>query len=132
MSEHVSISTVLRLLRHLQLHQTALAPLNLWCLVLLVHKCQIQPIHSVGQLFRAVFACLSSGLLLPNAIGSGLTDPCEKDPVDAAAHLSTEQRIQLTAYAQDILRCIAFEHYEKIFVQHTTPTLEPSPTAASL
>ena len=131
MVEHVSITTVLRLLRHLQLHQTALAPLNLWCLVLLLHTCQIQPIHSVGQLFRAVFACLSSGILLPNAIGSGLIDPCEKEPVDAAAHLNVEQRIELTAYAQNILRCIAFEQYDKIFAHQSTAT-EPSPTAASL
>ena len=115
MLNHCHNSTVLRLLRSLQFNQTPLSCLNLWCLVLLVHKCQIQPINSITQLFRAVFACLSSGVLLPDKFGLGIIDPCEKDLIDATHYLTNEQRINITTYAQNILRLIAFEQFEKIF-----------------
>jgi hypothetical protein len=108
-------SAVLRLLRCLQFNQTPLTYFNLWCLVLLVHRCQIQPINSIANLFRAVFACLSSGILLPNNFGLGIIDPCDKDLIDAADYLTNEQRINVTIYAQNMLRLIAFEQFEKIF-----------------
>ena len=110
---------VLRLLRDLQYNQTSLAFLNLWSLALLVHKCQNQPAASITDLFRSVFVCLSSGILLPNFIGPGIIDPCEKEPVDAAAYLSIEHRLSITTYAQSMVRFIAFEQYDHVF---------PSPT----
>jgi len=115
MLDHNSNLIVLRLLRDLQYHQTPLSSLNLWCLTLLVYKCQNQPPNSFINLFRSVFSCLSSGILLPNHTGPGIIDPCEKELVDAAAYLTIEQRLKITNYAQTILRLIAFEKYEKIF-----------------
>ncbi|CAF0743663.1 unnamed protein product [Rotaria sp. Silwood1] len=122
MLEHNSNLIVLRLLRDLQYNQTPLSSLNLWCLALLVHKCQNQPSTSSTHLFRAVFACLSSGILLPNHIGPGIIDPCEKELVDAAAYLTLEQRLNITSYAQNILRLICFEKYETIFHMKSNQT----------
>ena len=115
MLDHPYNLIVLRLLRDLQNHQTPLASLNLWCLTLLVHKCQIQPINSVTNLFRAVFSCLSSGIFLPNHIGPGIIDPCEKELIDVASYLTIEQRLYLTNYGQYILRLIASQQFDKIF-----------------
>ncbi|CAF3385028.1 unnamed protein product [Rotaria sp. Silwood2] len=115
MFNHNNNLIVLRLLRHLQYIQTPLSYLNLWCLVLLVHKCQFQPINSITTLFRAVFTCLSCGILLPNKVGPGIIDPCEKDLADAADYLTNEQRSNITIYAQNIVRLIAFEQFDKIF-----------------
>lgn len=53
---------------------------------------------SPGDGLRRVFEGISSGLLLPG--GPGLLDPCEKDPVDAAAYLTPQQREDITASAQ--------------------------------
>lgn len=106
---------VLRLLRDLQNQQTALSYLNLWCLILLVYKCQSEPVQSVSKLFRLIFTCLSSGLLLPEGFGPGLIDPCEKEIVDATDYLTIDERLFITNYAQAILRLIAFEHYEQLF-----------------
>ena len=38
--------------------------------------------------------------------GPGLYDPCEKDPVDAAAGLSNQEREDITASAQVQYSCI--------------------------
>lgn len=119
MLEHNSNLIVLRLLRDLQYNQTPLSSLNLWCLALLVYKCQSQPPNQPTNLFRSVFACLSSGVLLANYIGPGIIDPCEKEPVDAAAYLTTEQRFNLTQYAQNVLRLISFGKYDRIFHQNS-------------
>ncbi|CAF1090562.1 unnamed protein product [Adineta ricciae] len=115
MLENNSNSTVLRILRSLQQNQTPLSHLSLWSLALLVHKCQNQPATSSASLFRSVFTCISSGVLLPNQAGLGIIDPCEKEPTDAAASLTMDQRLNITSYAQHVLRLIAFEKYEKIF-----------------
>jgi zinc finger RNA-binding protein len=115
MMENNSNLIVLRLLRDLQYNKTPLSFLNLWCLTLIVYKCQNQPTNSSMNLFRSVFACLSGGILLPNHIGPGIIDPCEKELVDAAAYLNVEERLNITEYANHIFRLIAFEKYEKIF-----------------
>lgn len=114
---------VLRLLRHLQYHQDDFASLNLWCLTQLVHRCRSSSSQSVTDLFRAVFGCLSSGVLLPNQIGPGLLiDACDKNSIDATFYLTTEQRLNITRYAQEVLRFLAFERFEEVFhhsVNHT-------------
>ena len=122
MLEHNTNLTVLCLLRDLQYNQTPLASLSLWCLALLVYKCQSQPPNSPMNLFRSVFACLSSGVLLPSDIGPGIIDPCEKELVDAAAYLTIEQRLNITIYAQYMCRLIAFQKYEAIFRVKSNPT----------
>ena len=53
---------------------------------------------SPGDGLRRVFEAISSGLLLPGS--PGLLDPCEKDPVDAAAYLTDQQREDITFWAQ--------------------------------
>lgn len=53
---------------------------------------------SPGEALRRILEALSSGILLPN--GPGLMDPCEKDPIDASAGLTLQQREDLTASAQ--------------------------------
>lgn len=51
-----------------------------------------------GEALRRILEALSSGILLPQ--GPGLLDPCEKEPVDASACLTPQQREDLTASAQ--------------------------------
>jgi hypothetical protein len=127
MAENNTNLIVLRLLRDLQYNNTPLSSLNLWSLSLIVYKCQIQPINSTVHLFRSVFACLSSGILLPNNVGPGIIDPCEKELVDAAStYLTIEQRLSITNYANYIFRSIAFEKYENIFHYESIKTEQTS------
>ena len=51
-----------------------------------------------GDAFRRVFECLASGILLPGS--PGIHDPCEKEPTDATANLTDQEREDITAYAQ--------------------------------
>ena len=55
---------------------------------------------SPGEAMRHVFECIASGIFLPD--GLGLTDPCEKEPVDALANLTRQEREDITASAQVI------------------------------
>ncbi|CAF3696870.1 unnamed protein product [Rotaria socialis] len=67
---HNDTLIVLRLLRDLQYKQTPLSCLNIWCLILIVHKCQNQPVNSILTLFPAVFTYMSNDILLSNEITS--------------------------------------------------------------
>ena len=51
-----------------------------------------------GDMFRRVMECVASGLFLPT--GPGLSDPCEKGLVDAAAGLRAQDRVNITLSAQ--------------------------------
>lgn len=53
---------------------------------------------SPGDSLRRVLEAVSSGVILQN--GPGILDPCEKEPVDAAANLTPQQREDITASAQ--------------------------------
>ena len=53
-----------------------------------------------GEALRHTFEALASGLLLPG--GSGLIDPCEKEPTDALANLTRQEREDITSSAQVI------------------------------
>lgn len=114
--------TVLKLLRFLQLNQTPLSYLNLWCLILIVHKSYNRLGLTSIQIFRSVFSFLSSGVLLTNGFGPGIIDPCEKELVDATDYLTMEQRLMITDYAQLVLRRIAFDRYQDIFQAASTKT----------
>lgn len=59
----------------------------------------LSPAESLRRFFEAV----SSGALLPGIVGVHLIDPCEKDPVDALAPLTLQQRESITVSAQVIL-----------------------------
>jgi zinc finger RNA-binding protein len=67
---------------------------------------------SPGEALRHVFEAIASGLLLPG--GTGLFDPCEKDPVDALASLTNQEREDITASAQHAMRLFAFRQIHKI------------------
>lgn len=60
---------------------------------------------------RRVMEALSTGLLIN---GPGLLDPCEKEPSDALAGLTKQQREDLTVSAQTFLRMIAFREIHKV------------------
>lgn len=66
---------------------------------------------SPGDCVRRVMEALSTGLLIN---GPGVLDPCEKDPHDALAGLSKQQREDLTVSAQQFLRSIAFRQIFKV------------------
>ena len=74
---------------------------------------------SPGDALRRVFECISSGILLP--AGPGLYDPCEKEPTDAAASLSAQEREDITASAQHALRLIAFRQIHKVLGMDPLP-----------
>ena len=46
------------------------------------------------------------GILLPDS--PGISDPCEKEARDAFSNLNAQQREDITAAAQRVLRLIAF------------------------
>ena len=61
---------------------------------------------------RRVFEALAGGILLPDS--PGFLDPCEKEPMDAAQQLSSQQREDVTSSAQHALRLIAFRQVHKV------------------
>jgi hypothetical protein len=83
---------------------------------LLVEKCISSgpPTPSPGGAFRRIFECLASGILLPGM--PGIHDPCEKEPTDATANLTDQERESITVYAQNSLRMLAFEQIHKVLV----------------
>ena len=53
-----------------------------------------------GEALRHTFEAIASGLLLPG--GTGLLDPCEKEPTDALSSLTRQEREDITSSAQVI------------------------------
>jgi len=74
---------------------------------------------SPGDALRRVFEAIASGILLPG--GPGLFDPCEKEPTDATAHLTPQQREDITASAQHAVRLIAFRQIHKVLGMDPLP-----------
>lgn len=66
---------------------------------------------SPGDCMRRVMEGLSTGILIN---GPGVLDPCEKEPHDALAGLTKQQREDLTVSAQTFLRLIAFRQIHKV------------------
>lgn len=66
---------------------------------------------SPGDSLRRVMEAASSGLLTN---GPGILDPCEKEPHDALAGLSKQQREDLCVSSQEFLRLIAFRQIYKV------------------
>lgn len=60
---------------------------------------------SPGDCMRRILEAVSSGIL---SHGPGILDPCEKEPTDALASLSKQQREDITVSGQHFLRLIAF------------------------
>ena len=55
----------------------------------------------------------AGGILLPDS--PGINDPCEKQSRDAFANLNSQQREDITAAAQQVLRLIAFRQVKHYF-----------------
>lgn len=71
-----------------------------------------------GECMRRVMEALASSLLVS---GPGLLDPCEKEPEDALAELSKQQREDITVSAQMFLRFIAFRQIHKVLGMDPLP-----------
>lgn len=112
---------VIRILRDLCQRVPTWTPLNEWAMELLVEKCVSSAGSNCnpGDALRRVFECIASGMLLPG--GPGLYDPCEKEPIDAAAGLSNQEREDITASAQHALRLIAFRQIHKVLGMDPLP-----------
>jgi len=59
---------------------------------------------SPAESLRRFLESIASGALLPGATGIHLVDPCEKDPIDALAPLTVQQREDITQSAQ-VIQC---------------------------
>ncbi|XP_042905081.1 zinc finger RNA-binding protein isoform X2 [Parasteatoda tepidariorum] len=112
---------IIRILRDLCQRVPTWSRLNGWAMELLVEKVLSssgQPL-SPGDALRRVFEAIASGVLLPGS--SGLLDPCEKDPTDAAGNLTSQEREDITASAQHALRLIAFRQIHKVLGMDALP-----------
>ncbi|XP_069021944.1 interleukin enhancer-binding factor 3-like isoform X2 [Embiotoca jacksoni] len=116
-----SAVVVIRILRDLCNRVPTWTPLSGWPLELLVEKSlgtAERPL-GVGESLRRVLECVASGILLED--GPGIKDPCEKDPVDATANLSVQQREDITQSAQFALRLCAFGQIHKVLGRDGRP-----------
>ncbi len=112
----------LRILRDFCRRVPTWAPMRLFSLELLVEKvlASAGPPLSPGDAIRRVFEAVAGGVLMPD--GPGLLDPCEKEPTDAAATLTNQQRGDITSSAQHALRLIAFRQIHKVLGIEALPT----------
>uniref|UniRef100_A0A1B6GME0 DZF domain-containing protein n=1 Tax=Cuerna arida TaxID=1464854 RepID=A0A1B6GME0_9HEMI len=112
---------IIRILRDLCRRNPTWAPLNPWAMELLTEKVVSSAGGPMppGEALRRILEALSSGVLLPH--GPGLLDPCEKEPVDASAGLTPQQREDLTASAQHALRLFAFRQIHKVLGMEMLP-----------
>lgn len=113
---------VLRILRDLTKRVPQWANLNLWAMELLVQKCigSVRVALGPGNALRRVFECLSVGIILPS--GHGLYDPCEREPTDPLTNLSAQDRENITASAQHMLRLMAFRRIRQVLDMEPLPT----------
>ncbi|VDP10502.1 unnamed protein product [Soboliphyme baturini] len=134
---------ILRILRDMQMKSATFFALPQWALELLVEKVLSSANFSnfppsPVDAFRRVFEALASGIVLSGkektattrpvasfslyrfhglllfSDGPGLLDPCEKEPVDALAQMTTQQREDVTFSAQQALRQMVFGQLYKV------------------
>lgn len=111
---------IMRILRDLCQRNPVWTPLNQWSMELLIEKVissANMPL-SPGDCLRRVMESVASGLLIN---GPGILDPCEKEPHDALANLTKQQREDLTSSAQTFLRFIAFRQIHKVLGMDPLP-----------
>ncbi|XP_003742923.1 zinc finger RNA-binding protein [Galendromus occidentalis] len=97
--------------------------MDMWPLELLIEKVLVSadmPLQP-GDALRRVLEAIAYGIMLPGS-SPGLHDPCEKAPTDALAHLSNQNREDMTASAQHALRLIAFRQIHKVLGMEPLPT----------
>ncbi|XP_011504495.1 PREDICTED: zinc finger RNA-binding protein isoform X2 [Ceratosolen solmsi marchali] len=112
---------VIRIMRDLCNRVPTWGPLNPWALELLTEKVLSTagvPL-SPGAALRRLLECVAGGILLPGS--PGLSDPCEKDPVDAIGNMTAQQREDITASAQHALRLVAFRQIHKVLGMEQLP-----------
>jgi len=104
----------IRILRDLAQRETAWAPLGGWVTELLVERCLFSStiVLSPSNCLLRVMEAVASGLFLLD--GPSLRDPCERDEIDVASHLSGQEREDLTKYAMDAVRKIHFRKIHEI------------------
>ncbi|XP_052865044.1 zinc finger RNA-binding protein 2 [Anopheles cruzii] len=104
---------IMRIMRDLCQRIPIWSHISQWAMELLIEK--IISSASVpltpGECLRRVMEAISSAVLIN---GPGLLDPCEKEPEDALAGLSKQQREDVTVSAQMFLRYIAFRQIYKV------------------
>ncbi|XP_025414887.1 zinc finger RNA-binding protein isoform X2 [Sipha flava] len=76
---------------------------------------------SPAECLRRFLESIASGALLPGATGIHLIDPCEKDPIDALAPLTLQQREDITLSAQNALRLLTFRQVNKVLGMEMLP-----------
>nr|CAG4640720.1 EOG090X037N [Eulimnadia texana] len=111
-------TVVMRIMRDYHLRSPVFSNMDFWAMELLVERSMSSagmPL-SAAEGMRRVFECLASGILLqpPNGWGPGLSDPCEKDVVDACSSLTDQEVEDITAGAQVVLRELAFRQIYKV------------------
>ncbi|XP_072761457.1 zinc finger RNA-binding protein isoform X2 [Anoplolepis gracilipes] len=112
---------VIRIMRDLCNRVPTWGPLNPWALELLTEKVISTaggPL-SPGEALRRLLECVAGGILLPSS--PGLSDPCEKEPVDAIGNMTSQQREDITASAQHALRLVAFRQIHKVLGMEQLP-----------
>ena len=95
-----------------------------WAMALLVQKASSSASspQSPGDALRRVhFECISSGIILKGS--PGLLDPYEKDPFDALATMTDQQREDITSSAQFALRLLAFRQIHKVLGMDPLPQM---------
>jgi len=115
---------IIRILRDLCQRIPTWTPLNSWAMELLTEKVissSGQPL-SPGEALRRILESVGSGILLPD--GPGLMDPCEKEPLDAVAGMTVQEREDITASAQHALRLVAFRQIHKVLGMDALPPPE--------
>ncbi|GAB1600515.1 zinc finger RNA-binding protein-like [Argonauta hians] len=112
---------VLRILRDLSQRIPLWSNLHLWAMELLVEKClgSVRAVLGPGNALRRVFECLAAGIILPSC--QGLYDPCEREPCDPIMDMSAQDREDITAAAQHMLRLIAFRRIRKVLDMEPLP-----------
>ncbi|XP_011057364.1 PREDICTED: zinc finger RNA-binding protein isoform X2 [Acromyrmex echinatior] len=112
---------VIRIMRDLCNRVPTWGPLNPWALELLTEKVISTaggPL-SPGEALRRLLECVAGGILLPGS--PGLSDPCEKEPVDAIGNMTSQQREDITSSAQHALRLVAFRQIHKVLGMEQLP-----------
>ncbi|CAB0006927.1 unnamed protein product [Nesidiocoris tenuis] len=96
-NNHSSV-IVIRIIRDLCHRNPTWAPLSQWALELLVDKVVGCVGFSVAEALRKVLEAIAGGVLLPGS--AGIFDPCEREPTDASANMTIQERTDITASAQ--------------------------------
>ncbi|KAL3085038.1 hypothetical protein niasHS_010107 [Heterodera schachtii] len=122
-----SVNSTVKIVRDIGNRVQTWSALNCWAIELLVEKtlASISMPLSPGDAVRRLFEVISSGQFLSKR--SKLTDPCEKDQVDILAHITDQEREDITSSAQHAIRLIAYNQLYKILGIERLPDLRPTP-----